>query len=184
MTGEARSAAPSGRLPLRPDLLRPLLGLAVGAAAGALGGSLAIIGMDKDFIERVREEIRPGRSALFVLACGAVVRPRPRGAFQGIPSSGADPDEPSERGQQALRVVRTGGRISQDRHTWRADFTLIDQPMYNDAVASGAVLIVPQRRRPCRKPLPRDLHSRSRCWPSAAASASAYSGIDVTGPSL
>ena len=60
----------------------PLLGLAVGAAAGALGGSLANAGIDKDFIERVRAEVRPGTSALFLLTSGAVAD-RVRDAFQG-----------------------------------------------------------------------------------------------------
>ncbi len=60
----------------------PLLGLAVGAAAGALGGSLVNAGIDKDFIERVREEIRPGTSALFVMSTGAV-QDRVREAFVG-----------------------------------------------------------------------------------------------------
>jgi len=51
----------------------PLLGLAVGAAAGALTGSLADVGIDDDFIKRVRAEITPGTSALFALTSDAVV---------------------------------------------------------------------------------------------------------------
>ncbi|HEY4279680.1 MAG TPA: DUF1269 domain-containing protein [Conexibacter sp.] len=60
----------------------PLLGLAVGAAAGALGGSMVNVGIDKEFIERVRAEIRPGSSALFVMSSGAV-QDRVREAFAG-----------------------------------------------------------------------------------------------------
>ena len=51
----------------------PLAGLALGAAAGALAGSLADVGIDTAFIERVRERVTPGTSALFLLSHGAVV---------------------------------------------------------------------------------------------------------------
>jgi uncharacterized membrane protein len=51
----------------------PLLGLAVGAAAGALSGSLGDVGIDDTFIKRVREEVTPGTSALFLLTSGAVM---------------------------------------------------------------------------------------------------------------
>ena len=47
--------------------LNPLLGLAVGAASGALGGYLTDIGIDDDFMKRMGEELTPGSSALFVL---------------------------------------------------------------------------------------------------------------------
>ena len=51
--------------------LVPLFGLAVGAAMGALSGSLADVGIDDDFINKVREKVTPGTSALFVLTSGA-----------------------------------------------------------------------------------------------------------------
>jgi len=51
----------------------PLLGLAIGAGIGALTGSLSDVGIDDAFIRRMREEIQPGTSALFVLSSGAVV---------------------------------------------------------------------------------------------------------------
>ncbi|MGB3440876.1 MAG: DUF1269 domain-containing protein [Actinophytocola sp.] len=51
----------------------PLLGMAIGAATGALGGSLRDVGIDDDFIKKVRSEITPGRSALFVLSQDAVI---------------------------------------------------------------------------------------------------------------
>jgi uncharacterized membrane protein len=51
----------------------PLFGLAIGAAAGAIGGSFADVGIDDDFIKRVREQVTPGTSALFALTSGAVV---------------------------------------------------------------------------------------------------------------
>jgi len=52
--------------------LVPLLGLAVGAAAGALSGSLRDVGIDDRFIDRVRTEVTPGTSALFIMTKGAV----------------------------------------------------------------------------------------------------------------
>ncbi|MGY1829393.1 DUF1269 domain-containing protein [Geodermatophilus sp. SYSU D01180] len=62
--------------------LVPLLGMAVGAAMGALTGSMTDVGIDDAFIRRMREEIRPGTSALFVLSSDAVVD-RVREAFAG-----------------------------------------------------------------------------------------------------
>jgi uncharacterized membrane protein len=51
----------------------PLLGLAVGAATGALTGSMADVGIDDDFIKKVRAEVTPGTSALFVMTQDAVL---------------------------------------------------------------------------------------------------------------
>jgi uncharacterized membrane protein len=51
----------------------PILGLAIGAATGALFGSLADVGISDDFIDRVRERVTPGTSALFLLSSGAVM---------------------------------------------------------------------------------------------------------------
>ena len=50
----------------------PLLGMAVGAAMGALSGSMADVGIDDDFIRKVRAEVTPGTSALFVLTSNVV----------------------------------------------------------------------------------------------------------------
>ncbi len=50
----------------------PLLGLAVGAASGALIGSMRDVGISDDFIRDVREKVTPGTSALFALTSGAV----------------------------------------------------------------------------------------------------------------
>ena len=60
----------------------PLLGMAIGAAMGALTGSLSDVGIDDDFIKRVRSEITPGTSALFLMSSGAVVD-KVREAFRG-----------------------------------------------------------------------------------------------------
>jgi uncharacterized membrane protein len=60
----------------------PFLGMAIGAGMGALAGSMSDVGIDDSFIRRMREEIQPGTSALFVLSSGAVVD-KVRDAFEG-----------------------------------------------------------------------------------------------------
>jgi uncharacterized membrane protein len=50
----------------------PLLGMAIGAAAGALTGSLADVGINDEFIKKIRSEVTPGSSALFLLSSDAV----------------------------------------------------------------------------------------------------------------
>ena len=59
-----------------------MLGLAIGAATGALAGSLSDVGIDNDFIDSVRQKVTPGTSALFLLSSGAVID-RVRDEFQG-----------------------------------------------------------------------------------------------------
>ena len=61
----------------------PLLGAAIGAATGALAGSLADVGIDDGFIKRVRDQITPGTSALFVLT-GDAVLDRVKEEFEGV----------------------------------------------------------------------------------------------------
>ena len=51
----------------------PLLGAAIGAATGALAGSLTDVGIDDTFINKVRDQVTPGTSALFVMTSDAVV---------------------------------------------------------------------------------------------------------------
>jgi uncharacterized membrane protein len=51
----------------------PLLGAAIGAATGALAGSLTDVGIDDKFINKVRTQVTPGTSALFVLTSDAVM---------------------------------------------------------------------------------------------------------------
>lgn len=45
----------------------PWLGLAIGAASGALAGKFTDVGVDDKFIKEVAETIEPGHSALFLL---------------------------------------------------------------------------------------------------------------------
>jgi len=61
----------------------PLLGAAIGAAGGGFGGSLVDVGVDDDLIKKVREEISPGSSALFLMTRHAVVD-RVHDAFHGL----------------------------------------------------------------------------------------------------
>jgi uncharacterized membrane protein len=51
----------------------PILGLALGAATGALFGSLTDVGISDEFIDRVRQKVTPGTSALFLLSSDAVM---------------------------------------------------------------------------------------------------------------
>ena len=51
----------------------PLLGAAMGAATGAVAGSLTDVGIDDTFINKVRDQITPGTSGLFVLCPDAVM---------------------------------------------------------------------------------------------------------------
>ena len=60
----------------------PLLGMAVGAAMGGLAGSMTDVGIDDDFIARVRQAVTPGTSALFVMTSDAV-QDRVQAAFEG-----------------------------------------------------------------------------------------------------
>jgi len=47
--------------------LVPLLGMAAGAAMGALGSHFGNYGIDDDFIKSVRDQVTEGTSALFLL---------------------------------------------------------------------------------------------------------------------
>ena len=47
--------------------MNPLLGLVVGAGAGAVAGALSDVGINDDFMKQLAEKLTPGTSALFVL---------------------------------------------------------------------------------------------------------------------
>jgi uncharacterized membrane protein len=51
----------------------PLFGMALGAAMGALSGSMTDVGIDDSFIAKIRSNVTPGTSALFLLTTDAVV---------------------------------------------------------------------------------------------------------------
>lgn len=49
----------------------PILGMAVGAAFGAVGASLADVGIDDEFIKNTKDKVTEGTSALFLLTSDA-----------------------------------------------------------------------------------------------------------------
>ena len=82
----------------------PLLGAAIGAATGAITGSLTDIGIDDGFINRVRDQVTPGTSALFVLTSEAVVD-RIHDAFAGGPHGELIHTDLSAEQEAALREI-------------------------------------------------------------------------------
>ncbi|MEW2634210.1 DUF1269 domain-containing protein [Streptomyces sp. NPDC048389] len=85
--------------------LMPLFGAAIGAAAGALGGKLADVGIGDDFIDSVKAEVKPGTSALFPLSRDAVVDRARKALPHG--HAPADPLQPGRRqGSEAPGSVR------------------------------------------------------------------------------
>jgi uncharacterized membrane protein len=82
----------------------PLLGAAVGVAAGALAGSMADVGIDDEFIKRVRSEVTPGTSALFLMTSGAVLD-RVKEGFRATEPSELIYTNLSEEQETALRRV-------------------------------------------------------------------------------
>jgi uncharacterized membrane protein len=49
----------------------PFFGLAFGAAMGALTGAFTDVGIDDEFIKKVKDQVTEGTSALFLLTSGA-----------------------------------------------------------------------------------------------------------------
>lgn len=81
----------------------PLLGLAIGAATGAIAASLTDVGIDDDFIKRIRNEVTPGTSALFVMTSDAVMD-KVREAFRGQDAKLVSTNLSDEQ-EKALREV-------------------------------------------------------------------------------
>ena len=82
----------------------PLLGAAIGAATGALSGSLADVGIDDAFINRTRDQVTPGTSALFVMTSDAVMD-KVKDAFAGHQPSELLFTNLSDEQENALREV-------------------------------------------------------------------------------
>lgn len=62
----------------------PFLGAAIGAGLGALSGAFADFGIDDKFINRVKNEVTEGTSALFLLSEEAVIERISEG-FKNLP---------------------------------------------------------------------------------------------------
>jgi len=82
----------------------PLLGAAIGAAGGAIAGSLTDVGIDDGFINRVRDQVTPGTSALFVLTSDAVLD-RIHDAFADGPQGELIHTDVSAEQEAALREI-------------------------------------------------------------------------------
>jgi uncharacterized membrane protein len=82
----------------------PLLGAAVGAATGAFAGSLTDVGIDDGFINKVRDQITPGTSALFLMSSDAVID-KVKDAFAGHEPSDLIFTNLSSDQEAALRQV-------------------------------------------------------------------------------
>jgi uncharacterized membrane protein len=82
----------------------PLLGAAIGAATGAMAGSLTDVGIDDGFINRVRDQVTPGTSALFLLTSDAVVE-RVHDAFVDGPKGDLIHTDLSAEQESALREI-------------------------------------------------------------------------------
>jgi uncharacterized membrane protein len=82
----------------------PLLGAAVGAATGALTGALTDVGIDDGFINKIRDQITPGTSAVFLMTSDAVID-KVRDAFAGHAQPELIFTNLSEEQESALREV-------------------------------------------------------------------------------
>lgn len=82
----------------------PLLGAAVGTAGGALAGVLSDVGIDDHFINRIRDQVTPGTSALFVLGTAAAVD-RLHAGFAAGPRADRIATDLDDEHEAALREV-------------------------------------------------------------------------------
>jgi uncharacterized membrane protein len=51
----------------------PLFGVAVGAVSGAIAGHFSHVGLNKDFLKGVEDSVKPGTSALAIIAANVTV---------------------------------------------------------------------------------------------------------------
>lgn len=82
----------------------PLLGAAIGAATGALAGALTDVGIDDGFVNRVRDRVTPGTSALFLLTSDAALE-QVRDAFAGGPQGDLIHADLGPEQESALREI-------------------------------------------------------------------------------
>jgi len=88
----------------------PFLGLAVGAGLGALMGKASKIGIDREFEEQVRDMIRPGTSALFLM----VEKVTPDKAVEALSRFGGTvlKSSLSKEGERELQEALHGARTT------------------------------------------------------------------------
>jgi uncharacterized membrane protein len=92
----------------------PVAGLALGAGLGALFGHMGAKGIDKAFQEQVRDYVKPGTSALFMV----IEQATPDKAVAALQQYGGTvirtslSDEDTERLQEALQPPTTAGAAS------------------------------------------------------------------------
>ena len=92
----------------------PFVGLALGAGMGALFGHLGEKGIDKAFQEQVRDAVKPGTSALFMI----IEQATPDKAVAALEQYGGTviktslSDEDTARLQEALTPEQTAGAAS------------------------------------------------------------------------
>jgi uncharacterized membrane protein len=92
----------------------PFIGLALGAGMGALFGHLGEKGIDKAFQEQVRDAVKPGTSALFMI----IEQATPDKAVAALEQYGGTviktslSDEDTKRLQEALTPEQTAGAAS------------------------------------------------------------------------
>lgn len=82
----------------------PLLSAALGSAGGATGGTLGDIGVDDHFMNRVRDQVTPGTSALVTLSSEAAVDRVHAAIFDG-PRSDLIRTDLDDAQETALREV-------------------------------------------------------------------------------
>lgn len=82
----------------------PLLGAAIGAATGAIAGSLTDVGIDDGFVNRVRDQVIPGTSALFLFSSDAVLE-RVHDTLAGGPEGHFIHADLSPEQESALREI-------------------------------------------------------------------------------
>ena len=82
----------------------PLLGAAIGAPTGAMAGSLTDVGIDDGFINRLRDQVIPGTSALFLLGSTADLE-RVHDALGGGPRGDLIHTDLSPEQESALREI-------------------------------------------------------------------------------
>ena len=116
--------------------LIPFAGLAIGAGFGALFGHLGKNAIDKEFQQQVRDSVKPGTSALFMV----IEQATPDKAIAALSQYGG-------------KVIRTS--LSDE------DTAKLQEALTKDAAALGQ-LVAPARTEPVTRPAGRHVRSAGR----------------------